>query len=240
MYYKSRPFITAQEDDHMLAECYLGLARVFDKTRTVDSAFAFAKKAASVANGSGFLKQAMDASFFMTSLYKKQNRLDSAFAQQQTYLLLKDSFDNGEKIKALQSMTIAEELRQQQLAEERLKEKHDRAKRLQLLLIAAFIPVFFFLTLYITKKRVSRRMVQILGVLSLLFFFEFLTLLIHHIISNTAHHLPVLELLLLVAIAAVLLPVHHKAEHWLVKKLTGRHEKYKAAREAPMKEREFE
>lgn len=237
-YTKSRPYIVAEEDYNLLAESNLGLAQAFDKLGRPDSALAYAKKAYAVAGDNGFLKHAMNASFFLTALYKKAARIDSAFARQQTYLALKDSFDNSEKIKAMQSLTIAEEMRQRQLAEERDEEARERSKRLQLLLIAAFIPVFFFMTVYIAKKRVKHKVIETLGVLSLLFFFEFITLLIHPVVSNTAHHSPVLELLLLVAIAALLLPAHHKVEHWLVTRLTSRHEKHLAAREAAAKKAE--
>jgi hypothetical protein len=168
----------------------------------------------------------MNASLFLTQLYKARNEIDSAFAQQQVYLQLKDSFDNSEKIRALQSLTIAEEMRQQQLAEEKLAEAKDRNKKLQLLLITAFIPGLFFLTVYITKKRVNRKLIQVLGILSLLFFFEYITLLIHPVVVQTANHAPVFELVIFVAIAAIMLPAHHKIEHWVTKKLTLRHEQY--------------
>ncbi len=239
-YNKSIPYSKAEEDYNLLAECYLGLANTCNNLQLPDSALVYAKEAYALAIKNGFLKHAVNASFFLTAFYKKHNRIDSAFAAQQTYIVLKDSLNNGEKIRALQSLTIAEELRQQQLAEDKLAESVDRSKRLQFLLIAAFIPVFFFVTLYITQTRIKHKTIELLGILSLLLFFEFVTLLIHPVVSATAHHSPVLELLLLVTIAAVLLPVHHRVEHWLVKQLTGRHEKHLAAQEAAMKKEKEE
>ncbi len=230
-YHTSLSFLKAEEDYNSIAECYLGLAKTYDRSGMPDSSLAFANEAYRLSTEKHFLQQAMNASFFLTVLYKKENRIDSAFTQQQIYLTLKDSFDNGEKIKALQSLTVAEELRQQQLVEEKKEEEEQRDKRLQLILIAAFIPLLFFITVYITKKRVSQRVIRTTGILSLLLFFEYITILIHPMISITAHHSPILELLFFVAFAAMVLPAHHKIEHWVIAKLTTRHQNYLAALE---------
>jgi hypothetical protein len=59
-----------------------------------------------------------------------------------------------------------------------------------------------------------------LGIISLLSVFEFLTLLLHPLVADFTHHVPVLELLLFVIIAAGIIPLHHKLEHLLIEKLT--------------------
>jgi hypothetical protein len=61
-----------------------------------------------------------------------------------------------------------------------------------------------------------------MGILSLLFVFEFLTILLHPKVVEFTHHTPVYELLIFVAIAAILIPAHHRIEHWLIKKLVHR------------------
>jgi hypothetical protein len=57
--------------------------------------------------------------------------------------------------------------------------------------------------------------------------FEFLNLLIHPFLEKITHHSPFLMLLSLVTLAALLIPLHHKLEHWAVNKLV---EKNKQAR----------
>ena len=49
--------------------------------------------------------------------------------------------------------------------------------------------------------------------------FEFLNLLVHPYLEKITHHSPLLMLLSLVALAAMLIPLHHKLEHWAVNKL---------------------
>jgi len=50
-------------------------------------------------------------------------------------------------------------------------------------------------------------------VIALLLLFEFISLFIHPYISQWEHNNPVLMLLTLVAIAAVMVPLHHKLEN---------------------------
>jgi hypothetical protein len=58
-----------------------------------------------------------------------------------------------------------------------------------------------------------------MGILSLLIFFEFLTLLLHPTVKEFTHHTPIYEIMIFVAIAAILIPTHHRIEHWLIEKL---------------------
>ena len=68
--------------------------------------------------------------------------------------------------------------------------------------------------------------------ITLLIVFEFLNLLLHPFLERITHHSPVLMLLGLVCIAALLVPMHHKLEHWATHKLI---EKNKAIRLAAAK-----
>ncbi|RYY70622.1 MAG: hypothetical protein EOO13_06000 [Chitinophagaceae bacterium] len=59
-----------------------------------------------------------------------------------------------------------------------------------------------------------------MGVISLLILFEYLTLLLHPRVVEFTHHTPFYELLIFVGVAALLIPAHHRIEHWLIAKLT--------------------
>jgi hypothetical protein len=66
----------------------------------------------------------------------------------------------------------------------------------------------------------------------LLVVFEFINLLIHPFLEKVTNHSPALMLRALVAIAALIVPLHHKLKHWAVKKWV---EKNKAIRLANAK-----
>jgi hypothetical protein len=72
-------------------------------------------------------------------------------------------------------------------------------------------------------------MIEFLGVIALLIVFEFLNLLLHPFLERVTHHSPVLMLLALVCIAALLVPLHHKIEHWATTKLVKKNKAIRLA-----------
>lgn len=67
-------------------------------------------------------------------------------------------------------------------------------------------------------------------VVALLIVFEFLNLLLHPVIGSITHHSPVFMLIALVCIAALLIPLHHKLEHWAKKMLVEKNAAIRLAR----------
>ena len=90
--------------------------------------------------------------------------------------------------------------------------------------IVSFIIVFLLFSHTIIA---TTRTIELLSGVSLLMVFECLNLWLHPFLERVTHHSPVLMLLGLVAIAALLVPLHHKTEHWATLKLV---EKNKAIR----------
>jgi hypothetical protein len=59
----------------------------------------------------------------------------------------------------------------------------------------------------------------VFGLIVLLLLFEFVSLYIHPFIEKWTHHTPVFMMIILVSIAALLVPLHHKMEKWVKEKL---------------------
>ncbi|MGZ3764621.1 MAG: hypothetical protein ACXVA2_08140, partial [Mucilaginibacter sp.] len=148
----------------------------------------------------------------------------------------KDSMFNAEIIKQVQRLSFNEAARQQEIIEEKHREDEDRVINLQLIGIAIFIPIFFLFLLFLSKRRVHRKVIEFMGVLSLLLVFEFITLFIHPFVQHISNHLPVLELAILVGLAAILVPLHHRLTHWMHEKLVHAHQKAKGAAPKPKQE----
>jgi hypothetical protein len=134
--------------------------------------------------------------------------------------MLQDSLKGQAKTKEAMIISSNERLRQAELAEQKQRENETRIQQLQILAICIFIPVFFMLTVAVSKIRIHKNVVRFMGVVSLLLLFEFLVLLLHPPIGELTHHNKVLELLILVVIGAGLVPLHHKLERLLIEKLT--------------------
>ena len=126
-----------------------------------------------------------------------------------------------------------EQLRQAEMAEQKLRDKNARHHQLQLLLIAIFIPIFFLLTLFISRTKIHKTVIEYMGIISLLLVFEYLTLLLHPFVSELTNHTPIVEIIIFVSLATVIIPLHHKLEHLLIANLTR--EKHHAAKKNPVK-----
>ena len=160
--------------------------------------------------------------FFLTNFFDANHKTDSAYFYLKLKHRLSDSIESKGRVKAMQGLTINEEIRQIELAEKLEKEKEERAEQMQLILIGLFIPELFFITVILTQIKIHIRLIRFLGIISLLFFFEYLTLLLHPIIIEIAHHKPFWEILILVLLAAVIIPIHHKVEHFVIERLLHR------------------
>lgn len=211
------------DNDEVLCEAALGLAKLYLETGKPDSARYYATLSLNTAR-KGFLDKELDATRFMTQLYRNSNNVDSAFYYLDKEKNLNDSINSRSRIREIQAMSSSEKLRQLELEENRKILAQERRQQLQYLFIGIFIPGFFLLTLLLSRIRIHPRVIRILGVLSLLILFEYLTLLLHPRIAILTHHTPVYEMLIFVSIAAFLIPGHHRIERWLIQKLTHRND----------------
>ncbi|MEJ7611872.1 MAG: hypothetical protein WKF88_11910 [Ferruginibacter sp.] len=222
-YKDALPYLEAANDEDLLCEAQLGLGKLYFLLHKNDSAAYFARNAFLLANKDGFLSRQLDAANFLTELYYAVPDKDSAYFYLQQAYELGNSINSKTRIRESNILSVNEQLRQDEMAEDLRKSKAERAKQLQLLLIGLFIPAFFLLTLLLSRVRVPVRIIRFLGVISLLILFEYLTLLLHPMVAAFTHHTPIYELLIFVVIASLLIPAHHRVEHWLIKRLTLKH-----------------
>jgi tetratricopeptide (TPR) repeat protein len=211
-------------NDEMLCEVTLGMAKVYEKLNLKDSAVFFGNLSFTMAKKDKFLSRQLDAANFLSDHFKKLKLYNSAFAYIEQTVALKDSIKGQEKTKEAMIISNNEQLRQVELAEQREREKEIRYQQLQLLVIAIFIPLFFLVTLFFSRIKIHVTIIKFMGIISLLLLFEYLTLFLHPAVADFTHHIPILELLIFVSLAAGLIPLHHRLEHLLIEKLTkGKH-----------------
>jgi len=219
-YRKALLLLNDGTNNDMLCETALGLANVFEKTGLPDSALYYARLAFITGRDDGFLSRELDAAGFLSRFFKNKKNYDSAFVYIEQAVALQDSLRGQAKTREAMIISSNEQLRQVELAEQKQREKETRLQQLQLLAICIFIPMFFIITVAVSRIRIHRNVVRFMGVVSLLLVFEFLVLLLHPLIEELVHHNKVLELLMLVVIGAGLVPLHHRLEHLVLDKLT--------------------
>ncbi len=222
-YYRSSlPYILEVNDNEDISEVTLGMAKIFGQQKQEDSCLHYAKLSFAVAQKSGFTEYILRASSFLADHYKHRQIVDSAYAYLSTVIAIKDSRYSQEKLRQIQSLSFDETMRQQEIAIEKKKSEENHVRNLQLLAIGVFIPIFFIGVLLLSRTKVKSRVVEFLGILSLLLFFEFITDLIYPYVSQLTNENPIWEMLFLVSLAALLEPLNFKLEHWVKRHLVHR------------------
>jgi tetratricopeptide (TPR) repeat protein len=231
-YHQSLSIVKAIGDIDGLCEITMGMAQIFKRAGERDSALYYSRISLASGYKGSYNKRILNASSFLSDYFKSMNRVDSAYRYQQITIAAKDSLFSQEKMKALQNLTFQEQIRQQEIAEANQKADEERKVNIQMLGIGAFISFFFGVLFMYSKKRTHPRTIRFLGMMGLLLLFEFISLFLHPYIAAWTHHIPMLMLAILVGIASVLVPLHHKLQELVKERL--------AKKLAPIPEQAFE
>ena len=208
---------------------YTAKAQFFASISQTDSSIVYAKKALSAVANTGFTNYNLSAAKLLLDNYRNSN-VDSAFKYSEIYRITNDSVFSAKAIQQTQLMTFESEKKQQELIQEKKIAEEQRNQNIQYALIA--LGIIILLTLYLLLSRsfiTNTKLIEFFGVVALLIVFEFLNLLLHPFLERITHHSPLLMLLALVCIAALLVPLHHKVEHWATAKLVEKNKKIRLA-----------
>jgi tetratricopeptide (TPR) repeat protein len=227
-YHQSHAIMHKTSDLEGVCETTLGMAKLFRKAGQADSLLHYARLSLAAADQAGFTRRRLDASSFLAGYFKGQNLNDSAYRYQEITIAAKDSLFSREKVREVQNLSFLERIRQQEIAEANRKAEEERKANIQMLGIGTFITFFFVVLFVFSKKEMNRKAVKFLGVVGLLLLFEFISLFLHPYIAEWTHHIPVLMLVILVGIASVLVPLHHRLEE-LVKARLAKKMAYETA-----------
>lgn len=186
-----------------------------------DSALHYARMSFESSKHAFYLIQ-MEPARLLWKLYEEIDN-DSALKYSTLFYSIRDSVSSIQKTQQIQVQVIQEDARQQKLNEER---NHN----LQYAAIAFGLIVLIILFLVFSHSIVANpKLIRFLGIISLLIVFEFLNLLFHPYLGKLTHHSPVLMLLGMVCIAALLVPLHHKLEHWIGHQLVEKNTRIRLA-----------
>ncbi|MEO7049389.1 MAG: hypothetical protein ABI091_29060, partial [Ferruginibacter sp.] len=182
-------------------------------------------------SGNNLIKQA--AAGYMRQVYDTLHIADSAYYYSRMESALKDSIFSQDNLNKIQALAFKEQLRNMEEDAKQAEAMQQRKENIQFALIAFGIITFIVIFLLFSRSIVANeKLISFFGVLGLLVVFEFINLLLHPWLSSITHESPVLMLLALVAIASLLIPMHHRLEKWIKEKMV---EKNKAIRFAAAK-----
>jgi len=222
---KSIPEAVKFDDYADLNASYFDIAKLFRKQNNIDSTILYLQLAMDFANKIGYNKGVMDVSIVLSDIYKPLNK-DSTLKYLQLQVSIKDSLFNQEKTRNIERLSLNEKIRQQDLQDSLLKARQERTKYLQLFGITVFIITFVLFIVALSRYKASKSTAKFLGVVALLLVFEFVSLLIHPKIEKLTNHNQVYMLLILLLVASLLVPLHHKLESWIKQKLDHKHTRF--------------
>lgn len=229
-FYK-KSIANAIEIKNVSNECltYIALSKLFSKTGNRDSAIFYASRALTICQDKQFKRQIVDAARQLSLLYEETNDKE-ALRYYKLAMDVKDSIFNASNTAQIQSMTFSEDERQREINEAKLKDATERRHNLQYagiaIAIISFVILFFALSRSIVVKT---KFIEFFGVLGLLAVFEFINLFIHPYLAHATNDSPVLMLVVLIAIAALLIPLHHKLQHWITGIMVEKNKKIRLA-----------
>ena len=161
-----------------------------------------------------------DSNNFVLYNYSHLKESDSTLKYLRLAMVIKDTIQSNKEESEIQNLVFEERLQKIETAENEAKLKEERSHNLQYSAIAVTLIIFIIMFLLLSHSiLVNESIIRFLGILSLLIVFEFINLLLHPYLGEFVHHSPILMLSMMVFIAALLIPLHHKLEHWITYKL---------------------
>jgi len=207
------------QHNRYLILAYIAIAEHFYALNQTDSCLVYSKKGIEkIGNGEYFYLSIKPAKM-IANIYEKSN-CDSTLKYANIFQVANDSLFSKKANNQMQSMSEEYDLRQIELEAAKKNEANHQKQNIQFALIALGIIVFIALYLLLSRSFItSTQLIEFFGVLALLIVFEFLNLLLHPLLEEITNHTPVIMLLVLVFLAAILIPLHHKLEKWATNKL---------------------
>lgn len=205
-------------DAKAAGQVYSSLSRYFILEKNPDSALYYAKKCFKATKNAFYTIQ-MPAISLLSNAFDINHQSDSALHYMKKYLLMNDNMNSKLKRQQIQSQLLLEEERQLVLNEE-------HRNYLQYSAIASSI-VLLLIVFFVSSHSiiVNQKFIRFLGILSLLIVFEFINLLLHPLLEKFTHHNTFFILTIMVGIASLLIPLHHKIEHWITDKMVEKNNK---------------
>ena len=214
----------AYNDSDRLSTNYLGIAELYKQTGHTDSTIYYAKSAIAVAwNRVGDV--VINANKLLAELYLGKNDRE-AFKYLSAAMDAKDTSFNAVKALQIQNLLYNEQERQKEIVAVNLKANEERKRNLQYAAIALGLITFIILFLLLSHSILAnQKLIRFLGVIALLILFEFINLFIHPYLSHATNDSPLIMLVVMVCIAGLLVPLHHRMEKWISHRLVEKNKK---------------
>lgn len=200
---------------------YVQRATFYKKIKDYPRAIADFVKVKGIAQQTSQLEFVQRSAKNLDSLYRWTNNFEQANIYNGIYHEYKDSILTLSKEKELAQLEANDEHQRQIRIESEAAEKKRKRYNIQYLGIVIGIVVLFISLVMLGMFKVSKTTIKMIGFFAFLMFFEFIFLIFKKNITRLTGGEPMKDLLFMIALAALLLPLHHWLEHKVIHYLTS-------------------
>lgn len=218
---KAMPFFETNNNEHTRIGFFSQYAYYHKKSGNTEQAINYYQKVKEMADKVGLLEVGENAAKYLDTLYSQSGNYQMASRFNSTYYQYKDSIEKLNKEKELAQIEAADEQYRQKLLEEEKAEKIRKKNSLQYLAITIGIAAVFVMLVVLGMFKVSASTIRLVGFFAFLMFFEFIFLIFKKNIFSITQGEPWKDLAFMIALAGILLPLHHFLEHRVIKFLTS-------------------
>ena len=202
---------------------YLQLANMYKQVGEKEKAIEYYQKVKGLSEANGSLEGIRAAAKQLDTLYLAMGDYKQASLYNSIYYKFKDSIEKLNKENELaQIEALDEQHRQERILAEK-EEAKEKRNRIQYMAITIAIGLLFIALVMMGWFKVSANTIRAIGFISFLVFFEFLFLIFKKNIYGLTNGEPLYDLALMIGLAAILVPLHHKLEHRVIHFLTSHH-----------------
>jgi len=230
-YYFDRegPEVETKANSPARADFYDEIGEFYKKRQLWDKAIGYYQKEEAIGKAMGDLHVLEHADENLDTLYLRSNDFTKAYAYHTQHVQYSDSLRELSKATELLKLEVGNDnRRRERLSREEAQEK-ERRHNVQYMGFTVGLVALFIALVMMGWLAVPTSVIRGLGFLSFIFLFEFIILLTDKQIGELTHDEPWKVLLIKIALAAVLLPLHHWSEHKVIHYLSSR-KKFKGAR----------
>lgn len=220
---RALPFFEQKTSDLNRINFYVQLGGYYRRTNNYDKAVEYFTKVKAMGERYGQLENIQLAAKNLDSLYEAKGDFKLANQYNGLYYQYKDSIDKLKKeneLAQIEALDLQQREERKRLEEQEAKEKRNR---IQYMSIIIGIAVLFIALVMMGWFKVSANTIRAIGFFSFLIFFEFIFLVFKKNINGLTHGVPLYDLAFMIALAAILVPLHHWLEHKVIHFLTSHH-----------------
>ncbi len=218
---KARPMFENSTNGNSQVGFYAQLASYYRKSGDKKNAIVYYLKVKELSEKNSLLESIKKSSKYLDTLYTEMGNTALAGKYNAIYYQYKDSIETLKREKELTQVEADDEQQRQERLTKEAEETKRRRNNIQYLGIVIGIIALFIALVVLGMFKVSAGLIKAIGFFVFIMFFEFIFLLFKKNIYSITNGEPWKDLAFMIALAALLVPLHHWLEHKVLHYLTS-------------------